>query len=429
MPAHPTPRSCFALLVFLAILLPTLTGCQIGIPARDGALVGPGRSTGSAAGDAGATGDVPPALAAGDFWRNVKVGRPFSPGVVFIGQDGNLWSLSTETGARKRLLSPLHGAETGWSTIAFWVSPNRNYAALSLEQREGRGLNIGRRYASELVLLRFGDRVLWHERSKGPLVAQWSPDGTKLAYWEEPLYWARDIPWVLRRLPAGQSLSHPMEVLDLATLRATQLIPSGRFLLYLEEGETALWVDSERLLAQPWDIARLPSRPTAPHAWKYLDVDGSATPVSDETDLAVFRYGEDGARLLRRHKALPRVTDPWRSSTYAQWSPDRSLLAFLQVSLEDRVPLDEPGLFLADARTGGVSRLASGPWDNITYGLEWSRDGRSVFWLERIAGWEKWRRGLRRELEIVSVRADGTGKKVWLRYRIDGMAASSLATM
>ncbi len=370
---------------------------------------------------------------------NLGVARPFAPGVVYIGGDANLWSLDSRTGTRRRLLSLATRRRSGRGVHRFWVSPDRKRVAFTLADYDSAG-----RYSEVgLVVSRFGAKEAWYRKDAVVRQALWSDDGTKLAF----------VRWDRAGYPMGGS--SVLEVLDLASGRDSHLLVLDDD--YLNGISPYTWMGKDSLLVNAWERAPGGDLPEG-SGWYVVKLNGKLKHLGGNITPTAAKYGRDGERLLRKR---PR----WRAVRIAfhgaSWSADRQWLAVLQgIRLERRVgrSTESSGmnqLLLANGRTGHFRTLerATGPaLDNFA----WSTDGRTIyFWreIQRLSKAQRIYRALIRRgvserearlavrgiphpylgkaanwLFLMSVRVDGSGKKVWLREMGDSDTAMSLAT-
>jgi dipeptidyl aminopeptidase/acylaminoacyl peptidase len=79
---------------------------------------------------------------------------------------------------------------------------------------------------------------------------------------------------------------------------------------------------------------------------------------------------------------LTRISDHEETDNNPRWSPDGQTIAFTG-ELHER---DHPKIWLASAKAGTVSVLAANDLDLIPAGLEWSEDGKSLFFESGVKG-------------------------------------------
>jgi Tol biopolymer transport system component len=80
--------------------------------------------------------------------------------------------------------------------------------------------------------------------------------------------------------------------------------------------------------------------------------------------------------------ALTKISDHSESDNSPRWSPDGRMIAFTG-ELRDR---DHPKVWLAPASGGTPSILAADGLDLIPTGLEWSEDGKSIYFESGVKG-------------------------------------------
>lgn len=339
-----------------------------------------------------------------------KIGRPYSPGVVYIGNDHNLWSVSTKDGPRKvieqgvvgateaeaaapakRLLPKFAGDTTRTVVTAFAVSPDRGSVALMVERRTVKKPEMDG--ADPMLLVGdFGESVIWSERIDPKMVSRqaemcWSPDSKRLAFVQinrrfGPLAWS-----------SSDDIYH-LTILDVAKRTTRRLL--SRPGLGAGDGVNAnvVWAGPERLLAKAGEAFEGHS---GGHfydvCWMYVYLDGTVRQAAPQTseNHAVANFGENGFRLLRRYRGSHYLPEFPR----AAWSPDGSWLAFIKPA-EARRPVSMPTqdgwvkvraarelwrvhkTGLRDSRS--LQKLESADFNVLVRGFAWSTDGSSIFY-------------------------------------------------
>lgn len=385
-----------------------------------------------------------------DLPERLVVAAAYSPGIVFTGGDGNLWSLSTRDGSRRRLLPALTNAASGWKVVRFEVAPGGKLVAVLLHRSNAKGRR-GWGRSSLLVVAPLGGKELWRTAVSSTLGEPihdlpWSPDGKRLVF--------KDGPRRVNRLWMYDLVVFDSELGRSRRLYSAPPAPSH----WGDNMAHYAWRGSRAVLVEVAKAARIRGKGVGYRdGWQLVRLDGSVHPAPAGMTEDIAKYGAEAARLLRAQDR-----GPFRKSAYnaiggaafaqAAWSPDHRRLAFLGARTVRRKAAvgeeidNKSELWLIDAKSKRASVLERGSWESRVVSLSWSGDGTSIFYWREVPRETKAKRTLRHEMDeamrkrddpaaervdaawrnlsfadsaswlyLVSVRPDGSGRKIWLR--------------
>lgn len=313
------------------------------------------------------------ALPAPDLSVPLSPALAFPGQIVFTGDDGNLWLLQGDTGARYRLTQD--GSQDGPRYFAPVFSPDGKRLVYLGQPSGGGALTVYLLESGSGQARAIGDN--WQISSR-----PWSPDGQRIVYTNTPVMGA----------PADPGVPQGVLVYDLLTGQSTLLQAQGERELLVD----AQWSpDGKRISFRDYcfecvgqfftlDLAsgaRFAWSEDGSDRWVGLDTDWSPdgsrvafdqwdfyNPPEATYGLWVGGAGGQDLRLV--------YTAQGQSIAFPRWSPDGSRIAFSQVltTVEENAYRRRADLVVVAPDGTGARTLVQGSW--MIYPRDWSPDGK-----------------------------------------------------